>query len=98
MSNREYKVAWLKLALHDLEEIVKYISKDNPETSVRIAEEIWQASLSLVHSPNRARPGRVPGTRELILPGLPFFIAFRVRDDSVQILRILHTSRKYPQL
>ena len=96
MNSRKYKVAWLRLALSDLEELAAHIGNDDPEAGAHIAEQVWQASQSLARAPNRARPGRVPGTRELILPNLRFFIVFRVRDDSVQILRILHSARKYP--
>jgi len=43
------------------------------------------------------RPGRVPGTRELVLPNFPYIIPYRVREQRVEILRVFHTARKWPQ-
>jgi len=46
--------------------------------------------------PNRGRPGRKPGTREVTVAGLPFVIIYRVGDDAVEIARILHGSQQWP--
>ena len=43
------------------------------------------------------RPGRVLGTRELVIGGLPYIIPYRVRDNYVDILRVLHTSRRWAE-
>ena len=91
-----YQIRWLDLALQDLDEIAGYIAKDDEQSAQKVAEQIWLAAGSLAEFPERARAGRVPGTRELVLVDLPFFIAFRVKDNIVQILRIIHTSRKWP--
>lgn len=42
------------------------------------------------------RPGRVPGTRELVLPHFPYVIPYRVREQRAEVLHVLHTSRKWP--
>jgi plasmid stabilization system protein ParE len=42
------------------------------------------------------RAGRVPGTKELIVPGLSYIVPYRVKDGEVQVLRVYHTSRKWP--
>ncbi|MDR2726446.1 MAG: type II toxin-antitoxin system RelE/ParE family toxin, partial [Deltaproteobacteria bacterium] len=46
--------------------------------------------------PESGRPGRVPGTRELVIAGLPYLLPYRVRNDVVEILRFFHTSQKPP--
>ena len=50
----------------------------------------------LVMHPEIGRPGRVPGTRELVVPRTPFIIPYRVKDNAVQILRVYHAARKWP--
>jgi toxin ParE1/3/4 len=52
--------------------------------------------LTLSRLPEMGREGRWPGTRALILPDLPFRIVYRVREDTVQVLRVDHTKRKWP--
>ena len=94
--SRRYTIAWLTLALQDMRECAEFIAKDDPETAALVVERIWQEGQSLCMLPERGRPGRVPGTRELVLPGLPYFLAYRVKGRSVQILRIMHTARHWP--
>ena len=91
-----YQVIWLHLALRDLSEIGEFIAQEDDKLARKIAKQIWQAGQGLSRYPERARIGRVPGTRELVLAGLPFFIAFRVVSDTIQILRIIHTARRWP--
>jgi plasmid stabilization system protein ParE len=96
MPDKQYTVRWLKLALQDMGEIAGYISPDHPEKAEEIVREIWNSGQSLRIFPARGKPGRVPGTRELTLAHLPFFLAFRIRGRVVQILRVIHTSRQWP--
>ena len=96
MSVKQYTARWLKLALQDMGEIAEYISRDDPEKATAVVREIWDSSQNLRTLPARGKPGRVPGTRELVLPNLPFFLAFRVTGSTVQILRVIHTSRQWP--
>lgn len=95
-ADQPYHVDWLRLALRDMREIAAYIAQDSPEAAKAIVERIWQESQGLSSLADRGRPGRVPGTRELVLEGLPYFLAYRVKGKTVQILRIIHTSRKWP--
>ncbi len=91
-----YDVRWLTLALKDMDSIAAYVASEDQEAATLLIEKLWQAGKTLSHSPNRARPGRVPGTRELVLTSLPYYLVFTVEDNAVQILRVLHTARKYP--
>ena len=96
MSIKHYTVKWLALALQDMQEIAAYIAENSPTKAQEVAQEIWNCGQSLKALPARGKPGRVPGTRELALVGLPFFLAFRVVGDTVQILRVMHTARQWP--
>ena len=50
----------------------------------------------LVTHPALGRPGRVAGTRELVVIGTPYLIPYRIRDKSLEILRVFHAARKWP--
>lgn len=75
-----------------------YIEEDDPDAAVSVAERIWDASNKLSIYPGMGKSGRVPGTRELVVNGTPFILPYRVVQDRVEILRVLHSSRKWPNI
>lgn len=92
------RLRWTRLAEQDLEAIAQYIGQDSPAAAARVVLElIDQAETLLPGNPAIGRPGRVLGTRELVIGRLPYILAYRVRDKSVEILRVLHTSRAWPE-
>jgi len=95
-NNQRYTVNWLRLALQDIHECAEYIAQDDPNAAKLVAERIWLEGQSLRLMPDRGRSGRVPGTRELVLQGLPYFIAYQAKGKIVEILRVIHTSRNWP--
>jgi plasmid stabilization system protein ParE len=96
MPNKRLAVIWLRLALQDMQQCAECIAQDDPETAKSVVDRIWQEGQRLRLLPDRGRPGRVPGTRELALQGRPYFFAYRVKGKSVQILRVIHTARHWP--
>ena len=90
------KVRWLDLAVDDLADIVDYIARDNPGAAKRIVSRLWSAVKSLSRQPEMGRPGRVYGTRELVVSDTPFIVPYRIVESEVQILRVLHGARKWP--
>lgn len=91
------QVRWLRRALKNLEEEAEYIARDDPEAATRIAERIATSVNRLATHPALGRPGRVPGTRELVIAGTPYVVPYRVRGGMVEILRIFHGARKWPE-
>ena len=91
------KVRWTKPALHDFEEALNHIARDNPDAAQKVAQKIWDASRQLADNPALGRPGRVSGTRERFVPGTPYLIAYREVGAYVDLLRILHGRRKWPK-
>jgi addiction module RelE/StbE family toxin len=88
---------WTKRAERDLDEIARYIGQDSPAAAARVVLELLDHVES--HLPNRpaiGRVGRVLGTRELVIGGLPYIVPYRVREKDLEILRVLHTSRRWP--
>jgi toxin ParE1/3/4 len=91
------KVVWLRTAVRNLDETATYIARDNPGAASRVVQRLRQATERLARYPDSGRPGRVAGTRELIVPGLPFILPYRVRQKRIEILRVLHASRRWPR-
>ena len=90
------RVRWLRRALRNLDEEADYIARDNPDAGARTALRIATAVEQLTSHPASGRIGRVPGTRELIVTGTPYIVPYRVRGDAVEILRVFHAARKWP--
>lgn len=90
------KIRWLDLAVDDLADIADYIARDNPAAAKRIVSRLWSAVKTLANQPEIGRPGRVYGTRELIVSNTPFIVPYRIVKSEIQILRVLHGSRNWP--
>lgn len=91
------RVRWLRAALAELDAEAEYIARDNPRAAARIVSSIATAVDRLARHPAMGRPGRVTGTRELVVPSTPYIIPYRVRGDFVEILRVFHAARKWPR-
>jgi addiction module RelE/StbE family toxin len=91
------RLRWTRLADTDLDSIADYIGQDSPAAAARvILELIDQTETLLTRHAALGRPGRVMGTRELVIGNLPYIIPYRVRDGEIEILRVLHTARRWP--
>ena len=62
----------------------------------RMVERIEEAVAGLSSHPELGRPGRVPQTRELIVPGTPYIVPYRIQGDVVEILTVLNAARRWP--
>jgi addiction module RelE/StbE family toxin len=90
------RIAWLRAAERNLEEQLEYIGERNPLTTNVLADKIVAAVAGLADHPRRGRPGRVAGTRELVVPGTPFIAVYTVRANHVRIHRVLHSAQRWP--
>jgi toxin ParE1/3/4 len=75
----------------------EYIGRDNPAAAARVEIAIKKAIEQLNRFPSLGRPGRIPGTRELVVHGTPYVIPYRVRSETVEVLRVFHGARKWPK-
>lgn len=91
------RVVWSPQARQDLREIYLYIAEDNPHAA-RVLQERIKACVNLL-TENRylGRPGRVPGTRELTVPRTPYLLPYRVVKERLEILRVYHGARLWPE-
>lgn len=92
------RVKWLRRALADLDEVEAFIAQDNPSAASEVVARIVRTVTLLKDRPGIGRPGRVPGTKELVVSETPYIVPYRVTNDTVQVLRIYHTSRKWPDV
>lgn len=91
------KVIWFKSAVLDLKSVRDYITQDNPQAAQQVVQRIKEKVSLLREQPGMGRPGRVPNTKELLVDQTPFILPYRVRDNKIEILRVLHTSRRWPK-
>jgi toxin ParE1/3/4 len=90
------RLEWSRFALADREAIFDYIEADNPEAASRVDDRIRMQVESLLRFPESGRPGRVGGTRELVIDRTPYVVACRVAGRVVRILRVLHGAQRWP--
>lgn len=90
------RLRWTPLALQDLAALRNYIRHDNPAAAERVAKRILEAVDLLREQPGIGRPGRIIGTKELVVTGTPYIIPYRVRFDVIELLRVYHAAQKWP--
>lgn len=83
-------------ARRDIEEIHAYIAQTSVIRAYKVISAIRVATERLALFPTSGRPGAVTGTRELVLPRLPYFIPYYVEEDRVVIVNVIHMSRQWP--
>jgi toxin ParE1/3/4 len=90
------RLVWSRFALEDRDRIFSFISQVNTAAAISLDEMIEQASRRLVGFPDSGRPGRVEGTRELVVSHTPYVMAYAVLPDRIRILRVLHGAQIWP--
>ena len=90
-------VKWLRRALENLDEEAGYIAQDSPRMAAEFVLHMRDSATPLAEHPNMGRPGRIAGTRELVVTRFSYILPYRVRGGAVEILRVFHTARKWPK-
>lgn len=90
------KVVWGRRARRDLHELIAYIAEDSLRTAELVSDRIWDSVARLASVPRSGRPGRVAGTRELVVPRTPYILVYRIRSRGVLILRVYRGARRWP--
>ncbi len=95
------KLYWAPGAIKDHRHLRAYIAQDNPRAAPGAATEIATKVLDsverLLKFPASGRPGRLPNTRELVIPGTPLVIPYTLTDRGVEIIAVLHGARRRPE-
>ena len=90
------KLVWSRRALGDRRAIFDYLESCDWGAAVDMDEAIQVSVHNLRNFPNMGRQGRVDGTRELVVVGTPFIVAYVVLPDRVKLLRVLHGAQEWP--
>jgi addiction module RelE/StbE family toxin len=88
---------WRESARADLLAIVDYISDDNPEAAQQLKDDIEAKVAKLAEHPKLYRPGRVAGTREMVVRR-NYVVIYAEDARAVSILRVLHASQQWPPM
>jgi toxin ParE1/3/4 len=90
-------IIWSPEAIQDLISLRAYIAEESPAGARRIVLRILHDVEHLLpDNPQMGRPGRVPGTRELVIPQTAYIVPYRVRRATIEILRVFHNARRWP--
>ena len=87
------KLVWSRRAIRHLVRLREHIEKDSEQNATLVATRILQAVDLLETQPQMGRPGRVLGTRELVVPDTPYIIPYRVRRERIAVF---HGRQKWP--
>ena len=90
-------IEWSDEALADLSSLHAFIAKDNPAAAQKVAMTIVESvETNLPDNPHIGRQGRVNGTRELVITHTPYIVPYRIKSDTIQVLRVYHGARRWP--
>ena len=90
------QLRWTAAAAEDLEHIADYLFEKTPQNAAQLMRRIYDAPSLLKTFPHRGRPGKKQGTRELVIPSLPYMDVYQVAGDVLFIVRILHAAQDWP--
>jgi addiction module RelE/StbE family toxin len=90
-------VVWSPRAIEHLTRLRSYIARDNPRAATRVAGALLGAVERLAELPHLGRPGRIAGTRELVVPGTRYVVPYRLRGDRLEVIAVFHARQKWPQ-
>ncbi len=89
------RVRWTSDAANDLEIITDYLLREHRSAAPAVLRTIMDVIATLARFPNRGRLGIVPGTRELVLPNLPYIVVYSTTDQAVQLLHVFHAAQDW---
>jgi toxin ParE1/3/4 len=90
------RIRWTPAAAADLQHIKDYLTEHNHQFTESTVSELYETIRSLKTSPHRGRIGREEGTRELVFTRLPYIVAYRIKEQTVEVLHIFHAAQFRP--
>jgi toxin ParE1/3/4 len=90
-------VVWSPRAIGHLADLRAYIASENRDAAARAATTVLAAVDRLAVLPSLGRPGRISGTRELVVPGTRYLIPYRVRGERLEIIAVFHGRQSRPK-
>lgn len=90
------RIIWSAPSLADIDSIHAYIAQHDPPAAERVFKVIGETAERLLVFPRSGPPGRIPGTRQIVVPGTPYLMPYLVEPDRIVILRVLHGRQDWP--
>ena len=90
------KIVWSRRVIRHLVRLREYIQKDSEQSAAMVADRILKAVALLASHPEIGRPGRIVGTRELVIPDTPYVVPYRVRRERLELIAVFHGRQKWP--
>ncbi|MBI6631358.1 type II toxin-antitoxin system RelE/ParE family toxin [Pseudomonas paralactis] len=87
-------IEWSPAARVELRQIIDYLSHRNPAAALQLKRSIEASVLALSRRPHIYRPGRIGGTREMVVH--PNYLVVYKVTDNIRILSVLHARQRYP--
>jgi toxin ParE1/3/4 len=92
----QHRIDYAERYFRRLEDIHERIAEGNPAAAARVVERVRTVVERLGRFPALGRPGRVAGTRELVIPNTPYIAVYRVTDGTIQVLALMHSAQRWP--
>ena len=89
-------VVWSRRAIQHLIALHEHIASDSEQNAAQVATRILRSVELLQTQPNMGRPGRIAGTRELIVPDTPYVVPYRINGRRLELIAVFHGHRKWP--
>ena len=90
------RVKWTRRALREQDEAFEWIVTENPKAAGEVIDRMRAATRLLADNPRIGRPGRITGTRELVIARTPYVVVYRIGPEQVDILAVFHHARNWP--
>ena len=87
------RIRWTPAASADLQNIGDYLKEHHPHYRLPTMRKLYETIRSLKRWPGRGRPGREGGTREILFPPLPYVAVYRVKEQTIEVMRIYHSAQ-----
>jgi len=91
------KFVWSRRAIRHLVQLRERIANDSEDNAALVGSRILTAVELLETHPEMGRPGRVLGTRELVIPQTPYVIPYRVKQGRLELIAVFHGRQKWPE-
>jgi toxin ParE1/3/4 len=91
-----FRVKWLKAALRNMDALEAFVDRHDPRAAASVIRRIHDSVMQLEHYPAMGRPGRVFGTRELVISDTPYIVPYRAKGKQIEILRVFHSAMRWP--
>jgi toxin ParE1/3/4 len=90
------RIRWTPAAAADLQSISDYLKEHHPRYRDPTMRKLYGTIRELKQWPGRGRPGREEGTREVLFPPTPYVAVYRVREQTIEVMRIYHGAQDRP--